>query len=72
MLNDHASDFYRKQFEDNIIIMTSANDVAKAYNNLITQACERVCDISQMKFKKKNIRLPGGLTPSAGWPERKL
>ena len=53
MLNDNASDFRRKKFEDNMINMTSANDVVKEYNNLITQACERVCDISQIKLQKK-------------------
>ena len=59
MLNDNASDFYRKQFEDSMINMASANDVAKAYNNLITQACERVCDIRQIKLQKRKYKAPG-------------
>ena len=59
MLNDNASDFYRKQFEDNMINTASANDVAKAYDNLITQAWERVCDIRQIKLQKRKYKAPG-------------
>ena len=59
MLNDNASDFYRKQFKDNMINMASANDVAKAYNNFITQAYERVCDIRQIKLQKRKYTAPG-------------
>ena len=59
MLNDNASDFYRKQFEDNMINMVSANDVAKANDNLITQACGRVCDIRRIKLQKRQHKAPG-------------
>ena len=58
MLNDNASDFYRKQFEDNMIMIASANNVAKAYNNLITQAFERVCDIRKIKLQKTKYKAP--------------
>ena len=59
MVNDNASDFYRKQFEDNTINMASANDVAKAYNNFITQACQRVCYIRQINLKKTKYKAAG-------------
>ena len=35
-----------------MINMGSANDVAKAYNTFIKQACERVCEVRQIRRHK--------------------
>ena len=39
--------------------MASANYIAKAYNNLITQTCERVCDTRHIKLQETKYEVPG-------------
>ena len=51
--------FYRTQFEDNTINMASANDVVKIYSKLITQSCESVCNIRQIKLQKTKYKALG-------------